>query len=304
MSLDASTLLRQTSLDLIEGLRNANNQAFADMVCTRLERAALTGTEPTFPSKFSAAKKELKRAIGSGMLDRSVDMGSVNYNLGEFGNKINIAKAKVKDLEQHTPSALTKLIEGRVADMDVSIDGFLESILSSTGVNNAFANVGGTWDLPTSKPVENIQNAARKSPGADLVIMGSNTALKLSRHPDIKESMSNYAGSGSIPVDVLQGAIAGYCRVPREKVFIFEPFYNSANLGQNAVFTYVADDLFWIGHQRGLLLAEQEYDNSSVANLGEVFILDGGNTWEIGAYRVADIVRADKDLGVTITGTV
>jgi hypothetical protein len=78
-------------------------------------------------------------------------------------------------------------------------------------------------------------------------------------------------------------------------------------VGQDAVFTYAAEDLFWIGTKRGLIKAEQSYEFTpvqGVQNSGELVILPIGLATKFIYSRTADIVRADKQMGCFVSGTV
>lgn len=307
MSVDQSSLLRSTSQDLVIGNR-ATMGAFADIVCTKYTRESLSGKEPLFATKQAAARNIAKAAIGVPPLDRNLKLGNFDYNFGRFHEKISIDSAEIKDLSQYMEplGEMTMLLQG---DVDTALDVHLDSLLDSATYNNSSAATAGVWALSTSKPVLDIQKAKdEKVPGADMVIIGQTTARKLARHPDFKEAIANYAGSGSIGMAKIRLGIAEVLEMDPSNVHIFGQYYDSANPGQNLNFTYIATDLFWLGFKRGLILVEQDYareiGEGTPRNSGLVTVHSEHNIYELAYARVADIVRADKELGCYITGTV
>jgi hypothetical protein len=307
MSVDQASLLRQTSQDLVIGNR-AELGAFADIVCTKISRQAVAGKEPLFATKQAANRSIPKDALGTNPLDRNLKLSDFNYDFGRFHEKMLVDKAKLRDLEQYM-EPLTEITSVLQGDIDTGIDTYLYNLLVNGTFNNTSAAATGVWSLSTSTPVLDIQTAKDdKVPGADTVIIGQKTARKLARHPDFKEAISNYAGSGSIGMSKIRMGIAEVLEMDPAKVFIFGKFYDAANPAQNLNFQYIAADLFWIGFQRGLILVEDDYSQAlgegTPRNAGLVTVKEDHNIWELGYSRVADIVRADKELGCYITGTV
>ena len=307
MSVDQASLLRQTSQDLVIGNRYELG-AFADMVCTKYSRQAVAGKEPLFATKQAANRLTGKDALGTNPLDRNLKLSDFNYDFGRFHEKILVDKAKLRDLEQYMQplGEMTKLLVG---DIDTGLDKYMYDLLVSGTYNLSSAAATGVWALSTSTPVLDIQTAKDdKVPGADTVIMGQKTARKLARHPDFKEAISNYAGSGSIGMAKIKYGVAEVLEMNPANVHIFSHFYDSANPAQSLSFSYIAADLFWIGFQRGLILVEDDYGSQlgegTPSNAGLITVKEDHNLWELGYARVADIVRADKELGCYITGTV
>jgi hypothetical protein len=307
MSVDQASLLRQTSQDLVIGNRYELG-AFSDIVCTKISRQAIAGKEPLFATKAAANRLVGKDALGTNPFDRNLKMSDFNYDFGRFHEKLAVDKAKLRDLEQYMEplGEITKLLVG---DIDTGLDKYLYDLLVSATFNNSSAAATGVWALSTSTPVLDLQVAKDdKVPGADTVILGQKTARKLARHPDFKEAISNYAGSGSIGMAKIKAGIAEVLEMDPANVHIFGHYFDSANPNQNLSFSYIAADLCWLGFKKGLILVEDDYGQTlgegTPSNAGLVTVKEDHNLWELGYARVADIVRADKELGCFITGTV
>ena len=303
MAFNDASLLEVTTTDIIYGLRDELG-AFADGVCQRFSRKALSGQEPIFATKDTLGRTVTGVAPGATISDRNSELSSLQYNMLEYPKLQSIAKATLTDLEQYM-DPLSELAMTLMADVDAGIDVALAALLVNATYNNSQAAATGVWSLNTSTPILDLQNAVDKTPKADTLILGNTSARELSRHPDLKERSSNYTGAGSMGYDQLRGVLGEALQINPARVFIFDSFYNSANEGQTAVLARQAGDLAWVGHSRGLRLYEQDYaqyGSDAPDNGGLLSVRDVHNRWEIAYRRVLQVVRGDKDLGVYLTG--
>jgi hypothetical protein len=304
MAFNDSSLLEVTTTDIIYGLRDELG-AFADKVCQRYARKALSGKEPIFATADTLGRAATGRAPGATIDDRNAELGSVDYSMLEYSKLQNISKASLTDLEQYM-DPLSELSMTLMADVDAGIDLALAALLVNATYNNSQAAATGIWSLNTSTPILDLQNAVDKTPKADTLILGNTSARELSRHPDLKERFSNYTGAGSLGYDQMRGVLGEALQIDPARVFVFDAFYNSANEGQTPVLARAAGDLAWVGHSRGLRLYEQDYapvtGADSPNNGGLLSVKDEHNRWEIAYRRVLQVVRGDKDLGVYMTG--
>jgi hypothetical protein len=303
MAFNDASLLEVTTTDIIYGLRDELG-AFADKVCQRYSRKALSGVEPIFATKDTLGRTVTGVSPGATISDRNSELTSLSYNMLEYPKLQSIAKATLTDLEQYM-DPLSELAQTLMADVDAGIDVALAALLVSATFNNSQAAATGIWSLTTSTPILDLQNAVDKTPKADTLILGNTSARELSRHPDLKERSSNYTGAGSMGYDQLRGVLGEALQINPARVFIFDSFYNSANEGQTAVLARQAGDLAWVGHSRGLRLYEQDYaqyGSDAPDNGGLLSVRDVHNRWEIAYRRVLQVVRGDKDLGVYMTG--
>lgn len=304
MAFNDGSLLQVVTQDTIFGLRDTMG-AFADRVCKRYSRDALSGSEPIFPTSTTLGQDKGGQAPGATIKSRTAEISSVDYKMLEYPSLHDIAKASLTDLSQYM-EPLGELTQLLVRDVDAGIDVDLLALLSSGSLNQTQGAGAGNWSVSTSTPILDLQNAVDKSPGADMLILGHTSARELSRHPDLKERTSNYTGAGSIGFDMLRSVLAEALEIDPAKVYVFSSFYNSANEGQTPTLARVAGDLAWVGHQDGLRMYEQNYKpllgDDSPQNAGLVSVADGHNRWEIAYRRVLDIVRGDVNLGVTVTG--
>ena len=305
MAFNDGSLLQVTTQDLIYGLRD-NLGAFADQVCKRYTRAALSGEEPIFATASTLAQAASGRAPGSTIEDRNTELSSVTYKMLEYAKLVDIAKASLTDLDQYMAGgAAGEFSNVLVRDVDAGIDAALAALIVNATYNNSQAAATGVWSLNTSTPILDLQAAVDKSPGADTLILGHTSARELARHPDTKERISNYTGAGAIGFEQLKGILGEALEIDPSRVFVFSKFRNSANEGQTAVLARLAGDLAWVGHSDGLRLYEQDYTpivSDAPGNGGLVSVKDEHNRWEIAYRRVLSIVRGDKDLGCYVTG--
>lgn len=304
MAFNSTTLLRETSQDLVFGLRETIG-AFADMVCTHYSRDSLSGTEPVFATADALSQAATGKVPGSAISERNAELTSVTWDMQEFSKMFPIPLAVLKDLDQYIQGgASAELVNQLVLDVDAGIDLDLVTLLTSATYNNSQGAATGVWSLNTSTPILDLQNACDKTPGADMLILGHTSARELARHPDTKERISNYSGKGAIGFEQLKGILGEALQIDPSRVFIFSKFRNSANEGQAATIARLAGDLAWVGHSRGLRKYEQTYesDNTVARNGGIVSVEPKHNRVEIAYIRNLDIVRADKDLGCYLTG--
>jgi hypothetical protein len=303
MAFNDGSLLQVTTQDIIYGLRESVG-AFADQVCKRYTRAALSGEEPIFATSTTLAQAASGRAPGSTIEDRNTELSSVTYKMLEYAKLLDISKASLTDLEQYM-DALGEFANVLVRDVDAGVDAALAALIVSATYNNSQGAATGVWSLNTSTPILDLQAAADKTPGADTVILGHTSARELARHPDTKERISNYTGAGAVGFEQLKGIVGEALEVDPSRVFIFSKFRNSANEGQTPVLARLAGDLAWVGHSDGLRLYEQDYTpmaGDAPQNGGLLSIKDEHNRWEAAYRRVLQVVRGDKDLGCYITG--
>ena len=115
MSLDQATLLRVTTQDTIMGLRQERG-AFADMVCTKFSKAALTGSEPLFASAQTMAQRQGGgQAVGTTMRDKNIKLASADWDMLEFSEKFRIAKAHLTDMDQYMDTSGEAIAAGAIA---------------------------------------------------------------------------------------------------------------------------------------------------------------------------------------------
>lgn len=307
MSTDTGTLIRATSQDIVVGNRGELG-AFADIVCKYKARQAAKGTEAFLPTKQVAGQEVTRDALGVLPKDRNINIGTYTYDFGRYHELLRLDKVQVRDLDQYMDT-LSEFLKTIQKDVDTGIDSDLYTLLTSATFNNSHAAATGVWSLSTSTPVLDIQTAIDDFvPGADLVIMGKKTARKLARHPDFKEAVSHYAGSGSIPLSKIRDGVAEVLDMNPANVHIFGQYYNAANLGQTLDFSYIASDLFWAGFQESLVRHEDDYGQllgeGTPSNAGIVTFEEEHNMIETAYGRVLDLNRPDKEAGVFITGTV
>jgi hypothetical protein len=301
MAFNNSSLLAAATQDIIYGLRNERG-AFADGVCTRLSRLALTGSDFSIPTGQTLAQPSTAQAIGADIKSRNLEGAPIAWTMKEIAALIRIPEATIVDLSQYM-QPLSELAESLMQDVDSGVDALLASLLVSATYNLSQAAATGVWSLSTSTPTLDMQAAKNKSPGADMVILGQTSAQELARHPDTKEAMSNYSGTGAVTLSAMQAYVGGALDIDPSRVFVFGKFYNSANPGQTSATAYRAGDLCWIGHQKGLRLYEQgNPTNGTPSNGGIVTVVENHNVLETAYRRTLDVVRGDKDLGVYLTG--
>jgi hypothetical protein len=303
MAFNDGSLLSVTTTDIIYGLRDTVG-AFADTACQRYSRKALSGIEPIFATADTLGRATTGRVPGSTISDRNSELSSLSYTMLEYSKLQSISKATLTDLEQYM-DPLSELARTLLDDVDAGIDVALAALLVSATFNESQAAATGTWDLTTSTPILDLQNAVDKTPKADTLIVGNTAARELSRHPDLKERSSNYSGSGSMGYDQMRGILGEALQIDPARVYIFDSFYNSANEGQTPVLARQAGSLAWVGHSRGLRLYEQDYaqfGSDAPDNGGLLSVKDEHNRWEIAYRRVLQVVRGDKALGVYLTG--
>lgn len=295
MAVDNSTLFRQIVDDLVVDLRNERDANLADKVCKRYERAALKGTLPLLGFDSTGARDKGGKAIGSAPDEVDLSLGSVNYDMLQYSKAHNIANQEIIDLDQYmdTLAEVTRILMDNV---DTSIEEALEAAITSSTYNNSQAAANGAWDVNSSTPYTDINLGLTKVRNPDIIICGYATHKDLMVHPDSKEGVSYYAGDGAVPFDHVKMKLSQQTGVPVEKIFVLDSFKNSANQGQTATLASVADDLFWMGHSRGLCLVEQP-GGSYTSTVDEYH-----TTKQVAVTRTLDIIRGNKNLGCYFTG--
>lgn len=294
MSVDNSTLLRQTAQDIIDGLKKERG-AFADYVCTNLTRAAIKGTEPYRASKDTLGRDYGRQAIGADPIPVNFNMSSINYDMGSYKHMFALAQEEVTDLEQYL-NPLTEYLRTLKDSVEVGIDNDLAALLVNASFNASHAAANGNWSASSSTPVLDMQEAKRTDcPEADMVILGQTTAYELARHPEFKEAVSNYSGGGSIGMEAMRAGVASVLDIQVANVHIFGTYYDSANPGQALSLAYSAGDLCWIGCKRGLVKVEQPTSD-------DVDVQTAHGIHEVSYRRTLDLIRVDGNLGTYLTG--
>lgn len=294
MSVDNSTLLRQTSQDIIDGLKKEQG-AFADIACTALSRPSIKGAEPYRASKDTLGRDFGKQAIGTDPIPVNFSMSSLNWDMGVYNHMFTLDEAEVVDLEQYM-DPLTAYLRTIKDSVEVAIDNDLSALLVNGSFNASHAAANGNWSASSSTPVLDMQEAKRTDcPEADMCILGLTSAYELARHPEFKEAVSNYSGGGAISFGAMRNGVAEVLNIPAANVHIFGTYYDSANAGQALSIAYSAGDLCWIGVKRGLIKTEQP-------NSGLVDVQRAHGKVEVSYRRVLDLQRVDTNLGTYITG--
>lgn len=294
MGVDNSTLLRQTSQDIINGLRKEQG-AFADLVCTNLVRKSIKGSEPYRASKDTLARDGGRQAIGTPPLEVDFAMSSLDWDMGRYSKKFSLDMAEIDDLSQYM-DPLTEYLRTVKDHVEVAIDNDLKALLVNASFNASHAAAGGNWSAESSTPVLDMQEAKRTDcPEADMAIVGLKTAQELARHPEFKEAISNYSGGGAISFATLRAGIGQVLNIPENQVYVFGSFYDSANAGQSLTIAYSADELCWIGCKRGLIKLEQPTS-------GRVSVVEQHEVMATAYSRTLDLQRVDGNLGTYLTG--
>lgn len=309
MSVDQYSLVRGVAQDAVFGLRNKRGTV-ADLVCEKRIEDHTQGSVPYYPTLHSIGDDDGEMALQNplGVLPREENfaMGTTDYNMGRWDSMVPVDKAILKDVEKFAKGA-EPLMNQIMAKADLKVDRSLNKVLVDTSSNLTQAVGASYWSLVNSTPSDDILKAYNQTPGANLCVVGLDVAQNLAKHPEFKETTSNYSGTGYSSHAQVRAYIAELTGIDPEQVFIAEKFYNSANKGQTLTLAYAFSKTFWIGHREGLLLIEQNYADTigdeRPTNEGLVTVKENHNIIEFAYGRVGQIKRAgDKELGCVIPG--
>lgn len=308
MSVDQYSLVRGVAQDAVFGLRSKRG-TIADLVCEKRVETSTQGSVPYYPTLHQIADvndNTLQNPLGILPREESFAMGTTRYDMGRWDAMIPVDKAVLKDIEKFAKGS-EPLMQQVMAKVDMKVDRTLNKVLVDTNVNLSQSVGASYWSLTNSTPSADILNAYNKTPGANLCVCGLDVAQNLAKHPEFKESTSNYAGTGFSSFAQVRSYISELTGIPPEQVFVAEAFFNSANKGQTLALAYAFSKTFWIGHKQGLLLIEQDYSDTvgdeRPTNEGLVTVEENHNLIEFAYGRVGQIKRAgDKELGCVIPG--
>jgi len=303
MGIDNSTLLRQTATDIVRGLRSERG-AFADIVCTKKERASIKGSEPYLATKDLLGRDVAGEAIGSDPTFVNTNLSSIDWDMLRYHRGLDFDNSQLIDLSQYF-DAVAEYAEILMAHVDTGIDLDLVGLLEDSNFNTSQAAGNGNWSANTSTPAVDMQNLKNKVPGADTCIIGLQTAQELARHEDMKGAADYYANQGAMPMGALRGRVAETLSIDPGNVFIMANFYDSANQGQALSLSYTSgSELFWVGTRRALVMVEQPAGVAGVepSNLGEFTVETKHKKTELVYSRTLDLIRPDSVSGGYMTG--
>lgn len=297
MGMDKSTIVRETTLDVIDGLRGAGGMPVAEEFGTVREVTALSGTDYTRADEELLPRDVATQSIGTQVKAVADEMGSVNYDLEWYAKAFKITRQERIALDAHIGDYTAEMAEVIFGHVMLGLDLDTQTILSSTTLNNEQA-AGTVWSNITSSPIQNGHDAkVTYCPDADFALVGITNGLELMRHPDVKESLVSYEAAGSISQQVLEQTLAAMWMLSRG-VRVLNRWYNSAAQGQTATLANAFGDFAFIGSSRALRLYKQV--GSGVTETWE----DPHTKTEFGSYdEMADPVRPVKSGGVYISGT-
>ncbi len=290
---DDGTLFRTVVEDMLMGLNFRGS--VADAVCRKMDRKAQKGKIPINETVDTLARDLGTVAVGSQALHVTGKLGSVDYDMEQHFYDFCINQASLVDISQYDQSYLEEQINNLEQHINTSVDVSLKAVLDAESNTQAAAN--GTWDNTSSTPTLDLQEAQKKTPTADLLILGLTTAQELARHPEMKENLSFYSDTGAIPMNQLATHLSSFLGI--QNVVVANHFYNAAALdnANSVTLSYIMDDFAWMGVQRNLIMAEQmESAGSDVYRDGKT------RAWWASYLRVLDIVRGDSQSGVLLTG--
>ena len=299
MGVDNSTILRDTAQDIVNGLNQDGIPALVDMVCTPKQRSSLKGKEPYRPTVDTLPRVITAQAPGADLRERTFELADLDWDMGQFDEKFEIVDSELEDLDQYLDSTLRRYIETVRRDVNLGIDSALKTLLLAETNTKAVGN--GAWDVSTSTPIEDMQDGIKDNvPGADLLILGSQTALDLSRHPDFNVQNANYESGATLGMGnqygALRVALEAVLGIAASNIYVAGVFYNSANPGQTYNLSHLFDDFAWAGYREGLVKVEQ-------TTSGQIYTDRTMNVQEMGYVRTLDLIRFDDGLGLEFTGT-
>lgn len=297
MGVDSNTLLRQTAQDIVNGLNQDGMGSLADQVCSKISRDALKGTEPYRATVDTLPRTVSGVAIGADFREREFALTSLNWDMLQYDEQFSLVDQELADLNQYMP-ALQRYMATVRRDVNLGIDNDLKTLLEAE--TNTKAASAGAWDVGTSEPITDMQDGIKANvPGADLMILGSQTALDLARHPDFTVQLANYGSGVSLGAGgqfaAVRSAIESFTGIAAANIYVAGIFYNSANPGQSYSLSHLFDDFCWVGYREGLVMVEQP-------GSGTVYTDEEMSRQSIGYCRTLDLIRFDAALGLEFTG--
>lgn len=264
MGTDNASLLATIGQEIIDGLRNELPN-FDDRICTVRNVDAISGVIPYLADADTMGKDLGSKAIGSDPTPIDMNLSSATYRCERYSHSLSLDQSQVKDLDQYMDTfgeVAKTLMEYNAAAREAD----LAALLTDSNFNGQHAAANGAWSVSTSTPVLDIQQAKYADcPRADMVVIGSQSALELMRHPDITAMAGiGYASGGAIPQGALRAIVGELLGISPEQVHVWEQFRNSAKFGQTAVLAYVTGDFFWMGEKSKLLKVAQNGGQSVV----------------------------------------
>lgn len=253
MGLDNSTLLTVTAQELVDVVLQGMGPAMDDRICTIEEVDAISGTLPYFAAKDQAGKDLGSLAIGANPLPIDFDLTSISYACERYHHSVQLDQSEIQDLNQYT-SSLGKAVELPMMYNRIAREADLAALLTDSGLNGQQAAGNGAWSLATSTPYLDMQAVQDNDvPTIDMVVIGWTSAQELRRHPDTKEFISGYAGTGVANFSLVRQAIANVYEIDPANVHIWDTVYNSAKFGQSMALARVTSDFFWAGQKAGVV---------------------------------------------------
>ena len=290
---DDGTLLRTVVEDLVMGLNFRGS--VADMVCTKKDRKAKDGKIPVNGTVDTLSRDLGSVAVGAEAQHVTGKLGSVDYDMEQYFFDFCINQVSMVDMSQYDMDYLGTELELLAQYNNTAIDNDLKVVLDAE--TNTQAAATGVWSLTSSTPTLDLQNAQKKTPSSDLLILGFTSAQELARHPEMKESLSFFSDTGAIPMPALARHLSGILGI--SNIVVGNHFFNSAALdnADTVTLSYIFDDFAWMGVQRNLIMTEQQ------ESAGPDVYRDGKTrAWWASHLRALDMVRADANSGVLITG--
>jgi hypothetical protein len=297
MSFDKNSLPRVIDTaagNALMGLREENPN-IVDQACTVIERSALKGQLQYLDSAETLPRDVPSAMPGENLKFKDAALSTTNYDMEVYRRGYRFTDEEYEDYSQYI-DVLGQHFPLLFAEVETGLSLDLLTLLQAETNNQAAVN--GAWDVETSTPVEDMMLGIRTYvPGADLVIVGANTADDLKVHVDTKEAVSNYAGRGSLGGDEALAAVLRNVLGVKE-VKICRQIYNSANEGQTASASYVFGDWFWAGFKSNLIYAKQKNTDGTTRS----WIDEDTDSTLLSYKRVGDLIRPSTDGGVEFTG--
>jgi hypothetical protein len=298
MSFDANSLPRiittaanEVLLGLMEETPNV-----VDLVCTVEEKSALKGTVEYLDSAVTLPRDFGGKAAGEDTFWADANLSSTNYDMLTYKMGYRFTEEEYEDLSQYM-SVVDKFMPLAFANVETALSLDLNALLAAESNTQAAQN--GAWDVETSTVSEDIVTGIQAYvPGADIAIVGANTAFDMMLHSDFKEGVSNFAGRGlraggdEALAEVLK-SMFGF-----KEVHICRQKYNSANEGQTRALAYAFGDFFWCGFKSNLVYVKQKSTDATAKTVVD----DDADTIGLKYRRVGDLIRPSTDGGLYFTG--
>lgn len=153
--------------------------------------------------------------------------------------------------------AATKRVMDKLA---IKRERLIATLLETAGNWTSTAACGGSWDLGTGSPIDEVETGVQTVQG--LIGMQPNTMVlnwkayrALRKHPQILERLGISVGSGTRAITpngvsvVNLAVLSEIFDIPR--IVVSDGIYNSAAKGQAATLTQMMTDNVWIGYAAG-----------------------------------------------------